>query len=74
MTRIRRISVHVDEAEQGKFYWVLMEVDGASSTWKRLKVGTEPFDLWLDALTEGVCALENYADDERIGPRTSSDE
>lgn len=69
MTHLRRISIHVDEAEPGHFHWVLMEEDGDASTWKELEAAVDSFDMWLDALTAGVCALERYAGDERIGPR-----
>lgn len=69
MTHIRRISVHVDEPEPGHFHWVLMEEDGDASTWKELAASEDSFDMWLDALTAGVCALEKYAPDERTGPR-----
>ena len=69
MTHIRRISVHVDEPEPGHFHWVLMEEDGDATVWKELEAGESSYDMWLDALTSGVCALEKYAPDERIGPR-----
>lgn len=69
MTNIRRISVHVDESDPGRFHWVLMEEDGDASTWSELEAGTDSYDIWLDALSAGCAALVSYAPDERIGPR-----
>ena len=74
MSHIRRISVHVDEPEPGHFFWVLMEEGGDASQWQEFEVADEAFDIWLDALQAGVSALESYALDERIGPRTSGDD
>ncbi|WP_042581157.1 hypothetical protein [Variovorax paradoxus] len=74
MSHIRRIAVHVDEPEPGHFYWVLMEEGGDASQWIELESADEACEMWLDALRAGVRALEGYAPDERIGPRTSGDD
>ncbi len=71
---IRRISVHVDEPERGRFYWVLMEEGDDASQWRELESSRDPFDLWLDALDAGTKALVNCAPDERVGPRKSQGE
>lgn len=69
MSRIRRISVHVDEPDPGHFYWVLMEEGDDASQWVELQAADEGFDMWIDALQAGTQALEKLAEDERIGPR-----
>ena len=69
MSRIRRISVHVDEPDPGHFYWVLMEEGDDASQWRELASADEGYDMWLDALQAGNKALLGYAPDERIGPR-----
>lgn len=74
MSHILRISVHVDEPDPGHFYWVLMEEGDDASQWVELESAEEPYDMWLDALQAGVRALEGYAPDERIGPRTTTED
>lgn len=69
MSHIRRISVHVDEPDPGHFFWVLMEEGDDPSQWLELGSAAEPYDMWLDALQEGMKALVTFAPDERIGPR-----
>lgn len=69
MLRIRRISVHVDEPDPGRFYCVLMEEGDDASEWRGLASADEGCDMWLDALQAGTKALLGYAPDERIGPR-----
>ncbi|MDH6170031.1 hypothetical protein M2282_005201 [Variovorax boronicumulans] len=74
MNKIRRISVHVDEPDPGRFYWVLMEEGGDASQWAELQSADEGYDMWLDALQAGMRALERLASDERIGPRIAGDD
>ena len=74
MTHIRRISVHVDEPDPGGFYWVLMEQGDDTSQWVELQSAEEGFEMWIDALQAGMWALERYAEDGRIGPRTAGDD
>lgn len=74
MSRIRRISVHVDEPELGRFYWVLMEEGDDASQWHEVESADEGYDMWLDALQAGMKALIGYAPDERIGPREDGDD
>ncbi|MET3381572.1 hypothetical protein SAMN05443580_13123 [Variovorax sp. OV084] len=73
MSPIRRISIHVEEPEPRRFYWVLMEEGNDASQWGELESANEPCDMWLDALQAGTKALLRYVPDERIGPRASSD-
>lgn len=68
-SRIRRISVLVDEPEQGLFFWVLMEEGGEAPFWLEIESAAQGYDTWLDALQAGTRALIEYAFDERIGPR-----
>jgi hypothetical protein len=71
-SHIRRIAVHVDEPDPGRFYWVLMEEGDDASQWRELESAPEGYDMWLDALQAGTTALIRYAPDERIGPREES--
>ncbi|MDH6170204.1 hypothetical protein M2282_005374 [Variovorax boronicumulans] len=74
MSKIRRISVHVDEPDPGHFHWVLMEEGDDASHWVELQSAGEGYDIWLDALQAGMGALERLASDERIGPRVAGDD
>ncbi|WP_081247489.1 hypothetical protein [Variovorax paradoxus] len=74
MSHVRRISVHVDEPDPGHYYWVLMEEGDDASHWLELDAAEEPYEMWLDALNDGVQALVRYAPDERIGPRAPGDD
>lgn len=69
MSRLRRISVHVDETDPGHFFWVLLEEEDDTSQWREIESAAEPYDMWLDALLAGTKALVEYAPDQRIGPR-----
>ncbi|WP_445286517.1 hypothetical protein [Variovorax atrisoli] len=74
MSRIRRISVHVDEPDPGHFYWVLIEEGDDASQWVELQAAEEGYDMWIDALQAGTQALERLAGDERSGPRIEHDD
>jgi len=74
MSHIRRISVHVDEPDPGHFYWVLMEEGDDAAQWVEVQSAEEGFDMWIDALQAGMWALEELAEDERIGPRSAGDD
>ena len=74
MTHIRRIAVHVDEPDSGRFYWVLMEEGDDASQWVELESADRPTDMWIDAFQAGGAALLSYVQDERVGPRTAGDD
>lgn len=74
MSSIRRITVHVDEPELGRFYWVLMEEGDDASQWRELESAKEHCEIWIDALIAGTSTLIGYAADERIGPRANRED
>ncbi|MDM0108442.1 hypothetical protein QTH97_26070 [Variovorax sp. J22R24] len=73
MGHLRRISVFVDESEQGHFYWVLHE-STEGGVWTDIESSVESYDMWLDAFDAGCVALLKLVTDERIGPRVPSED
>lgn len=74
MSKIRRVSLHVDEPQPGHYFWVLMEEGDDESHWQEISSSKEANAMWLDALQEGMLALVILAGDERVGPRHTADD
>ena len=74
MSRLRHLSVWVDEPEPGRFYWVIHEMGDDASVWTDIDSGPESYDLCLDALDAGTVAMMQLVDDERIGPRAPGED
>lgn len=68
-TRLRNISITVDEPDHGRFYWLLLESREDPQVWEALAAADEPCASWADAFDAGCVALYKLVPDERVGPR-----
>ena len=66
---LRTISVQVDEADPGQFYWILMESTEDATIFGELAAATESAATWGAALDAGVVALKALAKNVAVGPR-----
>lgn len=73
-TQARRLTVFVDEADRGCFYWVLIESTQDAAEWEDIGSSEEPFDTWKEAFDAGVSHLRSLIDDEAIGPRVAGED
>ena len=69
MSRLRHVSVSIDEPDDGHFHWVLHESAQNASVWIDIASSAEAFPSWMDAFDAGNVALLKLVIDERIGPR-----
>ena len=69
---LRRIAVHVDEAAQGAYRWILIEQKTKSAKWAEIDAASEPIDTYKEAMAAGLIALEALIDDLDVGPRDAA--
>lgn len=72
-TYLRTISLSVDEADTGCFYWVLMESTEDATVFNELSAAQESAPTYEAALDAGVLALKALADNLSIGPRAAGE-
>lgn len=65
-TRLRSLSLTIEEPEPGLFEWVLNEGSSASVG---LDASTQDYRSWHEALEAGIAALRALAPDLDSGPR-----
>ena len=71
---LRTISVSVDEADPGSFFWVLMESTEDATIFSDLASAEAPEATWEAALDAGVVALKALTPDRMTGPRSDVDD
>lgn len=69
MPSLRHIAVYVEEPKQGRFAWVLAELEGRS--WRELDRSDSPVGSYKTAMAEGLLALQAMVQDLDIGPRAA---
>lgn len=67
MSRLRLISVHVEEPQSAAFVWVLAEQ--THGEWQRLSASPTPAPTYQAAMVHGLGELERLIDDIDAGPR-----
>lgn len=70
-TRLRSISLTIEEPEPGLFEWILNEGGSASVG---LDASVDDYGSWHEALDAGIAALRALADDAACGPRESMED
>jgi hypothetical protein len=68
---LRPIAIHVEEAEEGDFFWVLIE-RSRGDTWKEIERAGEPVATFKTAMADGLIALQAMTDNLDVGPRVPS--
>ncbi len=68
---LRQIAVHVEEPSQGKYQWVLNEIDGGQ--WTEIGRANKAVTTYKVAMADGLVALEAMVDDLDVGPRFQDD-
>ncbi|RZJ49793.1 MAG: hypothetical protein EON49_26635, partial [Acidovorax sp.] len=63
---LRHIAVHVEEASDGGFEWVLSERDGRTA-WAEIQRSASAAGTYKDAMAGGLVALEAMVEDLDIG-------
>jgi hypothetical protein len=72
---LRRIAVHVEEAQPGRFAWVLSELPRApGASWSEIGKAGKPARSYQEAMAQGLWALQSMVDDLETGPRGSAEE
>ena len=73
MSRLRRLSVFIDEPEPGHFFWALRESTKDTGVWMDLASSDLDFPTWVEAHDTGTVELTRLVLDERTGPRAPSE-
>lgn len=67
---LRQVSVHVEEAEDGAFHWVLSERQG--ERWDAFLRASSGAETYRQSMADGLLALQGMIDDLDIGPRANA--
>lgn len=71
---LRTIAVTVEESEQGRFHWLVIESIDDPTGFTVLFGSAEVFGSWEDALDGGVSTLKCLVADRTIGPRLKGED
>jgi hypothetical protein len=66
---LRQVSVHVEEAEDGAFQWVLSERLG--ERWEAILSAPSGVDTYRQSMADGLLALQGMIENLDIGPRAA---
>lgn len=70
---LRRIAVHVEEPQPGRFAWVLSELsDEAEPSLTVIAQAGKPVRSYQQAMAQGLWALQSMVDDLELGPREAA--
>ena len=70
-SRLRAVSLTIEEPEPGVFEWILNE--GVPSS-VEIDVSEGDYPTWDEALDAGIVALRALAEDAALGPRETFDD
>ena len=74
MTRLRHLSLHVQEPTSHAYFWALMESVDDASVWTQIETALNCEPTWKQAWNAGMRAYHMRVPDDRIGPRVAPEE
>lgn len=69
---LRLLAVHVAEPAPRRFEWVITE-RVREDRWKEIARGDDTYDMYKDAMANGLVALEQMTPDLEVGPRRDAE-
>ena len=74
MTRLRHLSLHVEEPTSDAFFWTLMESADDTAVWIQIETALNCEPTWKRAWNAGMLAYHMRVLDDRVGPRAPLEE